>query len=213
MGTRGMSYSLQSRDPHRRLHRDGDLRPVVRRERLHPRLRQEHAGVMMAIGRMNRPALMVYGGTIKSGRISGDKPVDIVNAFQSYGQYLAGSIDESERFEIVRNACPGAGGLRGHVHRQHDGLGDRGDGHVAPLQLLDPGRRCREARRVLPGRRGGPQPPREGPQAPRHHDPGGVRERDGGGHGPRRVDERGAPSHRRWPGRWRCRSRSTTSRP
>ena len=67
----------------------------------------------MAIGRMNRPALMVYGGTIKAGRLAGDRPVDIVSAFQSYGQYLAGSIDEAQRFEIVRNACPGAGACGG----------------------------------------------------------------------------------------------------
>ena len=113
MGTRGMSYSLQSRD----LIADSietvtcgqwyDANVSI------PGCDKNMPGVMMAIGRMNRPALMVYGGTIKAGRISGDKPVDIVNAFQSYGQYLAGAIDESERFDIVRNACPGAGACGG----------------------------------------------------------------------------------------------------
>ena len=113
MGTRGMSYSLQSRD----LIADSietvtcgqwyDANVSI------PGCDKNMPGVMMAIGRMNRPALMVYGGTIRAGRVSGDKPVDIVNAFQSYGQYLAGSIDESERFEIVRNACPGAGACGG----------------------------------------------------------------------------------------------------
>ena len=113
MGTRGMSYSLQSRD----LIADSietvtcgqwyDANVSI------PGCDKNMPGVMMAIGRMNRPALMVYGGTIKAGRVSGDKPVDIVNAFQSYGQYLAGSIDDSERFEIVRNACPGAGACGG----------------------------------------------------------------------------------------------------
>ena len=113
MGTRGMSYSLQSRD----LIADSietvtcgqwyDANVSI------PGCDKNMPGVMMAIGRMNRPALMVYGGTIRAGRVSGDKPVDIVNAFQSYGQYLAGTIDESERFEIVRNACPGAGACGG----------------------------------------------------------------------------------------------------
>ena len=113
MGTRGMSYSLQSRD----LIADSietvtcgqwyDANVSI------PGCDKNMPGVMMAIGRMNRPALMVYGGTIRAGRISGDKPVDIVNAFQSYGQYLAGTIDEAERFEIVRNACPGAGACGG----------------------------------------------------------------------------------------------------
>ena len=113
MGTRGMSYSLQSRD----LIADSietvtcgqwyDANVSI------PGCDKNMPGVMMAIGRMNRPALMVYGGTIRAGRVSGGQPVDIVNAFQSYGQYLAGSIDESERFEIVRNACPGAGACGG----------------------------------------------------------------------------------------------------
>ena len=136
MGTRGMSYSLQSRD----LIADSietvtcgqwyDANVSI------PGCDKNMPGVMMAIGRMNRPALMVYGGTIRAGRVAGGQPVDIVNAFQSYGQYLAGSIDDGQRFEIVRNACPGAGRVRRHVHREHDGVGDRGDGHVAPLQLL-----------------------------------------------------------------------------
>ena len=113
MGTRGMSYSLQSRD----LIADSietvtcgqwyDANVSI------PGCDKNMPGVMMAIGRMNRPALMVYGGTIKAGRIAGDRPVDIVSAFQSYGQYLAGSIDEAQRFEIVRNACPGAGACGG----------------------------------------------------------------------------------------------------
>ena len=113
MGTRGMSYSLQSRD----LIADSietvtcgqwyDANVSI------PGCDKNMPGVMMAIGRMNRPALMVYGGTIRAGRIANGEPVDIVNAFQSYGQYLAGTIDESERFDIVRNACPGAGACGG----------------------------------------------------------------------------------------------------
>jgi dihydroxy-acid dehydratase len=66
----------------------------------------------MAMGRINRPSLMVYGGSIRPGYV-GEQTVDIVSAFQSYGQFLAGAINEMERKAIVRNACPGAGGCGG----------------------------------------------------------------------------------------------------
>ena len=67
----------------------------------------------MAMARVNRPSIMVYGGSIKPGcSKSGDK-LDLVSAFQSYGQYLTGEIDESQRFDIIRNACPGSGACGG----------------------------------------------------------------------------------------------------
>jgi dihydroxy-acid dehydratase len=60
---------------------------------------------------------MIYGGTIRAGTgtcggVKG-KPLDIVSAFQSYGEYLAGNITEQERSDIVRNACPGPGACGG----------------------------------------------------------------------------------------------------
>jgi len=64
------------------------------------------------MGRLNRPALMIYGGTIKPGH-SQDKTLDIVSAFQSYGEYIAKHIDDDERKEIVKHACPGAGACGG----------------------------------------------------------------------------------------------------
>ena len=112
MGTEGMSYSLQSRD----LIADSietvmagqwyDAGVVI------PGCDKNMPGVMMALARLNRPSLMVYGGTIKPGRAAG-RTVDIVSAFQSYGEFLAGKIDEPTRREIVRNACPGAGACGG----------------------------------------------------------------------------------------------------
>ena len=112
MGTEGMSYSLQSRDL------IADSIETVTRGQWYdanisiPGCDKNMPGCLMAMGRLNRPALMVYGGTIKPGYASG-QPVDIVSAFQSYGQYLAGNIDDDQRQSIVRNACPGAGACGG----------------------------------------------------------------------------------------------------
>src|SRR5690606_21126165 len=66
-------------------------------------------GVIIAMGRVNRPSLMVYGGTIEPGHCQSGAEIDIVSAFQAYGQFIAGAIDEKERFDIIRHACPGAG--------------------------------------------------------------------------------------------------------
>jgi dihydroxy-acid dehydratase len=69
-------------------------------------------GVMMGMGRVNRPALMIYGGTIRPGHY-GDKTLDIVSTFQCYGEYIASTITDEERQNIVRHACPGAGACGG----------------------------------------------------------------------------------------------------
>ena len=112
MGTEGMSYSLQSRD----LIADSietvmggqwyDALVTV------PGCDKNMPGCLIAMGRVNRPSLMLYGGTIKPGH-AGSQVVDIVSAFQSYGQYLAKAITDAERHEIVNNACPGAGACGG----------------------------------------------------------------------------------------------------
>ena len=69
-------------------------------------------GCVMAMGRLNRPSIMVYGGTIKPGFRNGEK-LDIVSAFQCYGQFIAGQISDEERQEIVEKSCPGAGACGG----------------------------------------------------------------------------------------------------
>src|SRR5712672_3325841 len=112
MGTEGMSYSLQSRD----LIADSiettmsaqwyDANVSI------PGCDKNMPGCLIAMGRLNRPSLMVYGGTIRAGSHDGQK-LDIISAFQSYGEYLAGRIDENKRKEIVRHACPGAGACGG----------------------------------------------------------------------------------------------------
>lgn len=114
MGTRGMSFSLQSRD----LIADS-IETVMGGQWYDgliaiPGCDKNMPGVMMAMGRVNRPALMVYGGTIRPGRIGDDgPPLDIVSTFQCYGEYLAETISDEERQSIVRNACPGAGACGG----------------------------------------------------------------------------------------------------
>ena len=112
MGTEGMSYSLQSRD----LIADS-IETVMRAQWYDanislPGCDKNMPGCLIAMGRVNRPALMVYGGTIKAGQVDGQK-VDIVSAFQSYGEFISGAIDEQQRQSIVKNSCPGAGACGG----------------------------------------------------------------------------------------------------
>jgi dihydroxy-acid dehydratase len=112
MGTEGMSYSLQSRD----LIADS-IETVMSAQWYDanisiPGCDKNMPGCLIAMGRLNRPSLMVYGGTIKPGHYR-DMTLDIVSAFQSYGEYLAGKINEDTRQEIVHHACPGAGACGG----------------------------------------------------------------------------------------------------
>jgi dihydroxy-acid dehydratase len=112
MGTEGMSYSLQSRDL------IADSVETVTAAQWYDGLitiagcDKNMPGCLIAMARLNRPSLMVYGGTIRAGRSRG-QVLDIISAFQSYGEYLAGSIDEAARQDIVEHACPGAGACGG----------------------------------------------------------------------------------------------------
>lgn len=68
------------------------------------------------MGRLNRPGLMVYGGTIRAGSCEGAPQLDIVSAFQSYGKYIQDGKTpqaERERYNTVRHACPGPGACGG----------------------------------------------------------------------------------------------------
>lgn len=112
MGTEGMSYSLQSRD----LIADS-IETVMAAQWYDanislPGCDKNMPGCLMAMGRLNRPSLMVYGGTIKPGHCD-SKKLDIISAFQSYGEFITGSIDDETRREIVKKSCPGAGACGG----------------------------------------------------------------------------------------------------
>ncbi len=69
-------------------------------------------GAMMSIGRINRPSILVYGGTIKSGNYKG-KALNIVSAFEAYGQKLKGKISDKDYKGIIKNSIPGAGACGG----------------------------------------------------------------------------------------------------
>lgn len=113
MGTEGMCYSLQSRD----LIADS-IETVMGGQWYDglvtiPGCDKNMPGCLIAMARLNRPSLMVYGGTIRAGCSKDKAKLDIVSAFQSYGEYIAGNIDEATREDIVRHSCPGAGACGG----------------------------------------------------------------------------------------------------
>jgi dihydroxy-acid dehydratase len=112
MGTPGMRFSLPSRDVIadsvetvvQAMSYDG-LVTVVGCDKNMP-------GALMAMLRLNRPSILVYGGTIASGCVR-DKELDVVSAFEAWGEKVAGKIDEKEYKKVIRNACPGAGACGG----------------------------------------------------------------------------------------------------
>lgn len=112
MGTEGMSYSLQSREL------IADSIETVMAAHWYdanisiPGCDKNMPGCLIAMARLNRPSLMVYGGTIRPGRCDG-RTLDVVSAFQSYGEFLAGRLDEAGRKSVIRNSCPGAGACGG----------------------------------------------------------------------------------------------------
>lgn len=112
MGTRGMCFSLQSRD----LIADS-IETVMSAQWYDgniaiPGCDKNMPGTIMAMGRLNRPSIMIYGGTIKPGHFQGHT-FDIVSAFQVYGEYVSGAVSDEQRMNVVRNSCPGAGACGG----------------------------------------------------------------------------------------------------
>ena len=112
MGTEGMKYSLVSRDVIA-----DSIETVCNGQTMDGVLAiggcdKNMPGAMIAIARMNIPAIFVYGGTIKPGNYN-DKDLTVVSAFEAVGEYSAGKIDEAQLTEIERRACPGAGSCGG----------------------------------------------------------------------------------------------------
>jgi dihydroxy-acid dehydratase len=112
MGTSGMRYSLPSRDI------IADSIETVASAQWYDGLitvvgcDKNMPGALMALARLNRPSLVVYGGTIAPGCYKGED-LDIVSAFEAYGKRIAGNIEEEDFRGVIRNACPGPGACGG----------------------------------------------------------------------------------------------------
>src|ERR671923_2155905 len=112
MGTEGMKYSLVSREVIA-----DSIETACGAQSMDGVLAiggcdKNMPGAMIAIARMNIPAVFVYGGTIKAGHFEG-RDLTIVSAFEAVGQYCAHRINEAELVEVERRACPGAGSCGG----------------------------------------------------------------------------------------------------
>ena len=112
MGTPGMRYSLPSRD----IIADS-IETVVNAQSYDGLVAvvgcdKNMPGAMMAMGRLNRPSILIYGGTIAPGCYR-DKKLDVVSAFEALGQRMAGTITQEDYQGIVANACPGPGACGG----------------------------------------------------------------------------------------------------
>ena len=111
-GTPGMRYSLVSRDI------IADSIEAVCGAQYYdavialPGCDKNMPGSIMAMGRLNRPSIMVYGGTIEPGHYKGED-LNIVSAFEALGKRMAGEMNEIDFKEIIKNACPGAGACGG----------------------------------------------------------------------------------------------------
>ena len=111
-GTKGMTYSLISREI------IADSIETIVNAQFYDGLisvvgcDKNMPGAMIAIGRLNRPSILVYGGTIKSGKYK-DKSLNIVSAFEAYGQKIKGKISEEEYKGIIKNSIPGPGACGG----------------------------------------------------------------------------------------------------
>jgi len=144
MGTQGMKCSLVSRDViadsietvMRAQYYDGAV-AIVGCDKNMP-------GAIMALGRLNRPSLVIYGGTIAAGHL-GERSLNIVSAFETYGQYLAGKCDEKELKEVIRHACPGPGACGGMYTANTMASAIEALGmslpHSSSLPATDPGKR------------------------------------------------------------------------
>src|SRR5689334_20850431 len=112
MGTKGMKYSLVSREVIA-----DSIETVCQAQSVDGLLAiggcdKNMPSAMIAIARLNIPAIFVYGGTIKAGHWQGEE-LTVVSAFEAVGQYCAGKIDEQQLLQIERRACPGAGSCGG----------------------------------------------------------------------------------------------------
>jgi dihydroxy-acid dehydratase len=155
MGTDGMSFSLQSRD----LIADS-IETVMSAQWYDacivlPGCDKNMPGSLIALGRLNRPGFMIYGGTIRAGHTAEGEPIDIVSAFTCYGAQLMGKMTDAKRREVVRHACPGAGACGGMYTANTMASAIEAMGMALPysssLPATDPGKldECRRAGKAI----------------------------------------------------------------
>src|SRR5690606_35678421 len=153
-GTDGMRYSLVSRD----IIADS-IESVCGAQYYDgliaiPGCDKNMPGSLMAMGRLNRPAIMVYGGTIAPGHYKG-QDLNIVSAFEALGQKIAGTLDENDFKEIVKRSCPGAGACGGMYTANTMASAIEAMGMSLPYSSSNPAlseekrRECREAGKYI----------------------------------------------------------------
>ena len=185
MGTPGMRYSLVSREVIA-----DSIETVVGAQGFDGVVAfggcdKNMPGCLMALARLDRPAVFVYGGTIRPGA---DKR-DIVSVFEAVGGYAQGTVSEAAAQIHRTYGDSRARLLRRHVHGEHHGVGHRGAGNEPAEQLgarrhLEP-----EARGLRARRRGGGRADQARHPAAPHHDAQGVRKRDHREYRARRLDQ------------------------
>ena len=195
MGTEGMKSSLPSREI------IADSIEAVMRAQWYdanisiPGCDKNMPGSIMAMGRLNRPESTMNGGTIRAGHWNGRK-LDIVSVFESYGEYIAGNLNEIEFKEVIQqHACPGPGACGGDVHGEYDGNGDRNSRVTLPYSSssLPADSEAKKKECFATGK--AVLNLLEKDQAARHYDQQGIPKCHHHGNGARRLDERSAPSY------------------
>ena len=170
MGTDGMSFSLQSRD----LIADS-IETVMRAQWYDanislPGCDKNMPGSVMAMARLNVPSIMIYGGTIRAGHLDDGTPLDIVSAFQSYGEWIAGRTTDEHRLDVVRKACPGEGACGGMYTANTMASAIEALGMSLPYSSSTPANDPAKLQECFDCGCRYPQPARAEHHASRHHD-------------------------------------------
>ena len=195
MGTQGMKYSLVSREVIA-----DSIETVMGCELLDGLVAiggcdKNMPGCLMAIARLNRPAVFVYGGTILPGCFQ-KRDVDIVSVFEAVGAHAAGKMSDGDLETLEQCAIPGPGSCGGMYTANTMACAIEALGMSLPNSSAQNAISTAKKEDALQRRRGGASPARARHPPARHHDEEGVRERHHGGHRARRLDQRRAASAR-----------------
>ena len=191
MGTEGMKYSLVSREVIA-----DSIETVMGAEGFDGLVAiggcdKNMPACVMAMARLNRPAVFVYGGTILPGVFQG-RPVDIVSVFEAVGQHAAGKLSDDALADLEQHACPGAGSCGGMYTANTMASAIEALGLSLPNSSAQAAVSDDKKARLHPGRRRGGEPDREEHPSARHPDAQGVRKRHRHDQRARRLDQRGA---------------------